>query len=330
MNKILVTGPTSFLGYHVVKKLNERGLRPYVLVPIQSEPSASDVLKHLDVEVIVGNFDNIVSLQSACTGIDTVLHLGFLVSVGGGAEEHMRQSNVIGTRNLVQAAAQAKVTRIVVTSSVLAVGVNREKYPLDESADWKQHRFSFPYAEIRREAEQAALAMASPELSVITVCPSFTLGPDDYASAPANKLIKAIIAGKLPIKVQVGFGCLDVRDFADGMLRVAEHGRSGQRYILNSHNVMIDDFLEQAAWIAGTKPPSWTLPAWLANLLVATIEFMSKLKGKPSPLTRSVLQIINRYAWYDATRARTELGWKPRPLADTLTDTIAWLRLHNE
>lgn len=328
MNKILVTGATSFLGYHVVKKLNERGLRPYALVPTQSEPS--DILKRLDVEVIAGDLDNIASLQSACTGIDTVLHLGFLVSVGGGAEERMRQSNVTGTRNLVQAAAQAKVARVVVTSSVLAVGVNHEKYPLDESADWDQHRFSFPYAEIRREAEQAALAMASQELSVITVCPSFTLGPDDYAGAPANKLIKAIIAGKLPIKVQVGFGCLDVRDFADGMLRIAEHGRSGQRYILNGHNVMVDDFLGQAARIAGTKPPSWTLPAWLANLLVATIELLSKLRGKPSPITRSVLQIIDRYAWYNATLAQTELGWEPRPLADTLTDTITWLRLHNE
>lgn len=328
MNKILVTGATSFLGYHVAKKLNERGLRPSVLVPTQSEPS--DILKRLDVEVIAGDLDNIASLQSACTGIDTVLHLGFLVSVGGGAEERMRQSNVIGTRNLVQAAARAKVARVVVTSSVLAVGVNHEKYPLDESADWDQHRFSFPYAEIRREAEQAALAMASQELSVITVCPSFTLGPDDYAGAPANKLIKAIIAGKLPIKVQVGFGCLDVRDFADGMLRIAEHGRSGQRYILNGHNVMVDDFLEQAARIAGTKPPFLTLPAWLANLLVAAIEFLSKLRGKPSPITRSVLQIIDRYAWYDTTRAQTELGWQPRPLADTLTDTIAWLRLHND
>lgn len=325
MNKILVTGATSFLGYHVVKKLNERGLRPFALVPSQSEPS--DVLKRLDVEVIAGDLDNIESLQSACTGMDTVLHLSFLVSVGGGAEERMRQSNVIGTHNLVQAASQAKVARVVVTSSVLAVGVNREKYPLDESADWDQHRFSFPYAEIRREAEQAALAMASQELSVITVCPSFTLGPDDYAGAPANKLIKAIIAGKLPIKVQVGFGCLDVRDFADGMLRIAEHGRSGQRYILNGHNVMIDDFLEQAARIAGTKPPSCTLPVWLANLLVAAIELLSKLRGKPSPITRSVLQIINRYAWYDATLAQTELGWQPRPLVDTLTDTIAWLRL---
>jgi dihydroflavonol-4-reductase len=328
MNNILVTGATSFLVYHVVKKLNERGQRPSVLVPIKTAPS--EILKQLEVEIVTGDLDDVASLQTACTGIDTLLHLGFLVSVGSGTEAQMRQINVTGTHNLLQAAAQAKVTRVVVTSSVLAVGVNHDKYPLNESADWELNRFSLPYAEIRREAELAALAMASQAFSVMSVCPSFALGPNDYANAPANKLIKAISTGKLPIKVQVGFGCLDVRDFADGMLRVAEHGRSGQRYILNGHNVMLDGFLEQAARIARTQPPRWQIPAWLAYLLVVSLELVSKLQGKPSPLSRSVLQIINRYAWYDATLAQTELGWKPRPLEETLADTIAWLQQHNE
>lgn len=326
MNRVLVTGATSFLGYHVVKRLNERGIRPHVLVPKNSGPSI--VLQKLNVEVIAGDLNDIASLVTVFAGIDTILHLAFVVKLGGGAEmeKNMRQANVGGTRCVVQAAAQAKVPRVVVTGSALAVGVNRESKALDENADWNIHRVSVPYAEIRREAEQEALANATHETSVVIVCPSFTLGPDDPVGAPANKLVKALSAGKVPVKIHVGLGCLDVRDFADGMLRAAELGRPGQRYILSGHNLMFDEFLGEVTRIAGSKPPRFTLPKWLALTLVAAIEGFYALKRQPPPITRSVLQIIDRYAWYDTQRAQTELGWQARPFADTVADTVAWLR----
>ena len=324
MNNVLVTGATSFLGYHVVKKLNERGMQPRALGP--KDQGSAGVLGKLNVDMIEGDVDDVSSLTAAFDGVDTVLHLAFLVTLGGGMQERMHQTNVVGTRHVLQAAADAKVARVVVTSSALAVGVNREPKAMDESADWNIHRVNLPYAETRRQAEQEALATTSPGLSVVVVSPSLTMGPEDFVGAPANKLLKAISAGRLPISAHGGLGCLDVRDFADGMLRAADHGRPGQRYLLSAHNVTIDDFLAEAARISGTKPPRWRLPRWAAYALVAAVEGWCALRRKPPPITRSVLQLMGRYAWYDSQRARTELGWEPRPLADTLTDTIAWLR----
>ena len=181
-------------------------------------------------------------MRAACDGVDHVLHLAYKVSVGGGAAlaAEMRRVNVDGTAELLRSAAAAGVRRAVVVGSALAVGVNREPAPLDERASWSQHAFDLPYATIRRDAEIAALAEARPGFDVISVCPAFTFGPDDPVGAPANKLLERLVSGKLPFSLPVAFSCTDVRDFADGMVRAAERGRSGERYLLTGENVTAD------------------------------------------------------------------------------------------
>lgn len=327
MNAVLVTGATSFLGYHVAKRLNDRGIRPRVLELPGSNPGT---LAHVDAERCAGDLSDPAAIAAACRGVDTLLHTAFKVSVGGGAEaiDAMRQINVAGTERLLDTAAANGVSRAVVTGSALAVGVNRRPEPLDENADWSAHAFDFPYALIRRQAEEAALSRARDGFVVCSAAPSFTLGPDDPVGAPANTLVKAIITGKVRFTLPVGFGCLDVRDFASGMVLAGERGASGRRYLLSGENVMAAEFVREAATLAGRRPPRFKLPPPLLYAVVAAVEGLSRLRRKPPPITRSVLQIIGRYAWYDTTRARTELGWTPRPLRETLEDTIRWLRQH--
>jgi dihydroflavonol-4-reductase len=325
MKNVLITGATSFLGYHVVRRLNQDGVRPRVLeLPGSNEAP----LRRVDVERCAGTLADASAIATACAGIDTLIHTAFKVSVGGGKTliDEMRQSNVAGSERLLNAAAAAGVSRAVVTGSALAVGVNRRPEPLNEQADAVQHAFAFPYAVIRQEAERVSLARARPGFEVISVAPAFTLGPDDPVGAPANKLVKAVMAGKLPVTLSVGFGCLDVRDFAIGAKLAAERGTSGRRYLLSGENVTTSQFLAAAASAAGVKPPRFEPPRFMITALVAALEAWSGLRGKPAPVTRDVLQIIGRYAWYDTTRARTDLGWTSRPLAVTLEDTVRWLR----
>jgi dihydroflavonol-4-reductase len=325
MNTILVTGATGFLGYHVVKWLNQARIRPRVL---ERRDSRLDVLDRLNVERCAGHLDDPPSVRAACAGVDTLLHLAFKVSPGGGEQqlEEMRRTNVDGTRKLLEAAVASSVRRAVVTGSALAVGVNSQPVPLDESASWSQHAIDLPYATIRRQAELDSLARATERFSVVTVCPSFTFGPDDPVGAPANGLLRKIITGKQRFTLPIGFGCLDVRDFAHGMVLAAERGRSGQRYLLSGENVTANQLLEQVAAIAGARVPRFAPPKLLLHGLVGAVEIFSKLRRKPAPVTRDVLQIIGRYAWYDTSKARRELGWSSRPLRETLDDTIRWLR----
>lgn len=325
MKKVLVTGATSFLGYHVAKRLNEEGIRPRVLDLPGADAAA---LERLDVERSAGDLADPRAVAAACDGVDTLLHTAFKVAVGGGPDviDEMRRINVGGTERLLETAASKGVSRVIVAGSALAVGVNRRPQALDETADPLEHRFDFPYASIRLQAEQAALARSRAGFAVISAAPSFTLGPDDPAGAPANKLVRRLIERRLRFTLTVGFGCLDVRDFATGVLLAAARGAPGRRYLLSGENVTTTQFLEQAAAIAGVKPPWFEPPNVLLHLLVGAVEGVSAIRRKPPPVTRSVLQIVGRYAWYDTTRARTELGWSPRPLRQTLEDTIRWLR----
>ena len=325
MDKVLLTGATGFLGYHVAKKLNAAGIRPRV---IELREGRQDVLNQLDVHRCAGYLEDASAVRAACQGVDTLLHLAFKVSVGSGKAlaEEMQRINITGTRDLLETAASCGVKRVVVAGSALAVGVNRNPKALDESANWAEHAFDFQYANIRRQAELNALAHASSSFAVMTVCPAFTFGPDDPVGAPANKLLQALISGKLPFTLPVGFGALDVRDFASGVVLAAERGRSGERYLLSGENITVNQLLEQAASIAGVRAPRFTPPTVLLRVLVRLLELVSSIRGKSAPLTREALQIIGRYAWYDTSKARAELGWSSRPLSETLADTIHWLR----
>ena len=325
MKEVLVTGATGFLGYHVVLQLNARGVRPRVLELPGADPAP---LARLDVARCRGDLGDPQAVRAACDGVDTVLHLAFRVSVGGGDEvvAEMQRLNVDGTRRLLDAASAAGVGRVVLSASALSVGVNREPVALDETADWSMHAFDVPYAVNRRKVEAEALARATPTFAVMSVCPGFTLGPDDPVGAPANKLIRALAARRMRFAPRIGFGWVDVRDFASGVLAAAERGRPGQRYLLSAHNTTTDEFLGQAADAAGVPVPRLRPPRALLQVAAVVAGRLARLRGKPAPIDPGVLRLVGRYAWWDASRARAELSWEPRPLRETLDDTVRWVR----
>ncbi|MGQ0593330.1 MAG: NAD-dependent epimerase/dehydratase family protein, partial [Gammaproteobacteria bacterium] len=321
MNKVLVTGGGDILDYHVIKRLNERGIRPRSLVLPGSDTT---YIKRLSVDPM-GEITASGDLAAAVQGMDTVVHMAYEVKPGGTLED-MHEVNVVGTRKLLDAAQAAGVTRVVATSSALTVGVHRDPAPLDEDAEWAVHKIDLPYAESRREAEQLALSRSRPGFEVVVVAPALTIGPEDFGPAPGGSLIKRVVAGRFVPTVDVGVGCVDVRDFADGVLLAAERGRPGQRYVLCAHNPTLKDLVAEVAAIAGTRARTWHLPRWLPRVLVAALVFWSRIRRKTPPVPPAIAKLIGRYGWYDARRMRDDLGWRPRPLHETLADTVRWFR----
>jgi dihydroflavonol-4-reductase len=321
MRTVLVTGGGILLDYHVIKRLNERGIRPRSLVLRGSDTSK---IGRLEVD-LMGNIQDPTALKTALHGTDTVLHMAYEVKPAGTLED-MHETNIVGTRTLLDAAEEAGVKRLVATSSVLAVGANRDAQALDESAEWSQHALTLPYVESRLQGEQLALARSRPGFEVVVVAPALTFGPEDYGPAPGGFIVKRVAEGRFMPTVDVGVGCVDVRDFAELMLLAAERGRPGQRYIACAHNRTLKDLVSETAAAAGIRPKTLHLPRWVPHVLITGIGLWYRIRRKTPPVPRSLLQLVGRHAWYDAKRAREELGWQPRPLQETLAHTVRWFR----
>jgi dihydroflavonol-4-reductase len=322
MKTVLVTGATGFIGYHVVRRLLERGIRPRALARRSSDTSH---LRALDVELVEGDVEHFPSLREAMAGAGTVFHVAGMVSTDPADAPRLYQVNVAGTRHVLDAAAGAGVSRVVVTSSVAAVGVHAEPRPLDESAPWES-RPQYPYAATKRQAEEDALAMARRGLPVVVVNPSIVIGPEDFGPSAGGRHVKDLMDRRVPAWIRMGLAYVDARDVAEGHLLAAERGRPGERYILSAHNLMLDEFFRQAAAAAGVPPPRWQVPLGAAYAMACLFEAWAVVARRRPLVTRGVLQSAGKYAWYDATRARTELGWTTRPLEETLQDTVAWFR----
>ena len=263
------------LDYHVIKRLNERGIRPRSLV-LPPPDSDTTHIKRLSVD-LMGEMHRAQRPGGFAAGVDTVLHMAYKVKRR--ARRHARGQRG-GTRTLLDAAEAARVARVVVTSSATAIGFNRDPAPLDEDADWAVHGIALPYAESRREAEQLALSRSRPGFEVVVAAPALTIGPEDFGPAPGGSLIKRVIAGRFVPTVNLGVGCVNVRDFADGVLLAAERGRPGQRYVLCAHNPTLKDLVAEIAAVAGTRARTWHLPRWLPRVLVAALVFWSRIRDK--------------------------------------------------
>ncbi len=302
MTNFLVTGPAGFLGYHVIKRLNEAGNKPRVLLTSDDDRSSLRVksLTKLQTEPCKGDFANPASLRAACKGVDVVLHLYFAIAMGDGEEVelNLHEGNVVATQNLLDAAAKAGVKRVVISGSAFAVGLNREPKKLNESVDWEQHAFNLPYALSRREAELAALEKNSKKMAVVSVLPSFTMGPDDFVKAPANKLASRMKSKWFSINPPIGFGILDVRDYAAGVLGAAERGVPGSRYLLSGTDTNPIKLSQTVAAAISAKIPNFfiPIPSWVVRPVLILVGLWNRMRGNPSKVSSTILELFGRHA----------------------------------
>src|SRR5262245_23531307 len=219
---VCVTGGPGFLGYHLVRPLRELGaaVRVFGLRPPEGHP----LWGRPDVEVHVADLADATSLRRALAGCSVVFHVAGLVADSGPAVRRMHAVNVEGTRNVLAAA--DRTTRVVHTSSVVAVGASTDGRPLDEDSPFNLEGVDFPYVHSKREAERVALAGGR---DVVVVNPAYLIGPDDHELSVMGRLCTRFWRGRLPVTLPGGLNLVDVRDVARGHLLAAERGAAGRR-----------------------------------------------------------------------------------------------------
>jgi dihydroflavonol-4-reductase len=320
MPKTLVTGATGFIGSHVARELAERGDDLRLLTRRQSKV---DILDGIDFERAIGDVTDRRAVRRAMAGVSRVFHVAGRTSLRSQDREAVWETNVRGTRIVLESALEQGVERVVLTSSVSAIGVGKRPKPVDETATFDIAHLGIVYANSKHEAEVEALRLAAQGLPVTIVNPSFVLGPDATRGSSMD-LVRRFLQKRIPVYVDGGLNIVDVRDVAKGHLLADEKGEVGRRYILSGRNFTLDRLFADLARISGVEAPRMKLPG---SVLLRMLEAGEKLPV-PMPLPTSPDEVRSAMQWwcYRNARAKAELGFKPRPHEETLQEAVKWQR----
>jgi dihydroflavonol-4-reductase len=318
MGKTLVTGGTGFVGLHVVRALARRGDELRLLV---RDESNTKPLEGIEWERAIGDVTDRDSVRRAMQGVDRVFHIAGTTSMRSRDRIRVFQVNVEGTRNVFEEALDAGVERAVFTSSCSAVGAAKKGETIDEDHPFTVGRLGIAYINSKHDAELVATRIASKGLRIVTVNPSFVLGPDDpNPSGTSNALVRRLLLRRIPGYLDGAVNVVDVRDVATGHLLADERGESAERYLLSGRNFTMHRLFADLSRIGNVPTPPVRMGGRLA---VGGVQAM-ELVGFRVPTSADEVRSGTQWFTYRNDKAREQLGWEPRPHEETLEDTVSW------
>jgi dihydroflavonol-4-reductase len=315
--RVCVTGATGFVGAHVAARLVAAGHDVRVTVRDRRRLRALD---GLDVEPVQANVLDRRALRRAFAGTELVFHTAGLVA--SRPESEVWRVNAVAPRLVVEAAAREDVERVVVTSSVGALGPARGGRAANEQNAWPEGGTGLIYTDAKHEGELAALEAGERlGLEVVAVNPAYVLGAAynrSIAGETSTRIVANYLRGRLPAIVDSYTNLVDVEDVAEGHLLAARKGRAGERYVLGGENLRWSDALERVAKLSGVEHPLLVLPPVIGGAAGA----LKRMGASFAPLEGMRLMAP---AWrYSSARARRELGYAPRTVNETLRRTVEW------
>ena len=319
----LVTGANGFLGCHVVRALIARGDRVRALARENADISA---LRGIDCDIVRGDVRDLESLRNATKGCDEVYHVAADYRLWVLEHAPMYAINVEGTRNVIAAAREAGVSRIVHTSTVGALGIphgapGREDTPVNVGA------MVGPYKRSKFMAERVAEDAAREGAPVVIVNPSTPIGPLDYKPTPTGRMIVDFLNRRMPAYLDTGLNLVGVEDCARGHLLAAERGRIGEKYILGGENLSLAELFTHLARLSGMPAPKMRIPYAVAyGFALGAEAFARTVTHKPPRASLTEVKMARKKMFFDSSKAKAELGYAPGPLDPALKRAIEFFR----
>lgn len=319
--KACVTGGTGFVGSYVVRHLLAAGHTVRVL---HRETSRLLALDGLVYESALGDITDTDSLRRAFEGCDWVFHVAAVADYWQADRDWMFTVNVDGTRNVLDAARDAGVKRVVFTSSAAAIGFTPDGSPADESIQFNLPPERFPYGHSKVLAEQAVQeAIAQYEQDIVIVNPAIVIGPRDLNLISGTFIVQLAQNQWLTPLSNGGVPVIDVRDVAAGHVAAAEKGRTGERYILNNENYDTATWLRLIADVIGVAKPLITVPSSLLPVAAWGIRAVRRL-GLRTPIDADQVLMGGRKIFYDARKAHNELHQPQIEMRQSVEDSYQW------
>jgi dihydroflavonol-4-reductase len=318
--KALVTGATGFVGAHVVRVLAERG--DDVRVSYRN-PDRLQALRGISYARAKTDVLDYHAMRRALRGCDILFHVaGYVAS---SPVEQVWQLNAQGPVIAVEAAAAENVRRVVLTSTISAIGLAEGDEPADERTSYPKDWLGLVYPDSKHAGENAALeAAARHDIELVVANPAYVLGVPVDRSQPGETSTRTVgnyLRGRLPAVIDAPMNFVDVEDVAAGHLLAAERGKAGERYILGGENLTWPQLIDRVAELSGVRYPVMALPAG-----VGRVGRVREALGLPGPISAEATNLMGKDWRFSSTKARRELGYNPRPLDQTVLATIEWYR----
>jgi dihydroflavonol-4-reductase len=327
--KCFVTGASGFIGANLVHELRSRGHEVCALLRPGSDTRG---LRGVDFSREEGDVSNPERLKAAMKGSDWCFHVAASYHLWLPDYRPMYETNVDGTRNVLQAAGEAGCSRIVYTSTVGCIGLpksdNGTLIPTDEQTAVSEDEMSNHYKLSKWRAEQVALELAHQGLPIVVVNPSAPVGPRDVKPTPTGKIIVDFLNRAMPAYLDTGLNWVHVHDVAVGHVLAAEKGRVGDRYILGNTagNLTVKEAFEIMAELAGLSAPRMQVPYLLALTAAHLDETLSLITHKPPKAVLAGVRMAKCKMFFDPAKAVRELGLPQTPPRQALADAIEWFR----
>ncbi|MFW5967838.1 MAG: SDR family NAD(P)-dependent oxidoreductase [Persicimonas sp.] len=319
MDDVLVTGATGFIGERLAHDLLDEGYRVRVLA---RTPSKAAALAERGAEIVEGDVTDLESVRAAMDGVDGVFHLAAIYELGADPDQ-MRAVNVGGTENVLDAASEAGVSRVVYCGSDTSLG-NTRGAVCDES---KTHDGSFRsvYELTKHKAHQLVEERIEAGEPIVNAIVSTVYGPGD--ESPIAELIRYHLAGHAVAHLDrnAGYTFAHVDDVATGLRLAYERGDVGERYLLSGTPASFETLFGVLSRQTGIPAPRFELPSEIVDRLAPFVERGAALLGKRPAEVREMIAMgrgVTRY--FSSKKARRELDWEPRPLEEGLRDTLPW------
>lgn len=316
--RYFITGATGFIGGHLARQLRAAG---HEVVALVRTPDGARDLAGLGVELVQGDILEPGTLRAPMEGVDGVFHLAAWYRLGAKDRENARAINVDGTRNVLQAAADAGVPRVVYTSTLAVFGdtggrVVDEAYRMDgpwlseyDRTKWQAHY-------------EVALPMMDAGLPLVIVQPGLVYGPGDHSNV--GLALRDYLRRRLPAIPDQGGCWAFVEDTARGHVLAMERGAVGESYIIGGRPHRWKEALAVAEEVTGIPAPRFVLPAPIARLASVLMKPVAAVATLPPTYHPETLRVAAGSTYFgDDARARREIGWDPRPLRDGLAITLA-------
>ena len=320
MKPTLVTGATGFVGWHVARKLLERGERVRALA---RDPSKLQELE--GVERVQGDLRDPASIDRAIEGCGVVYHLAADYRLWARDPEEMYRSNVEGTRHLLVAAQRSGIERVVYTSTVGCIGIPKEGIG-DERTPVGIEDMQGPYKRSKFLAERVALEFAGGGFPVVIVNPTAPVGDHDFKPTPTGKMLVDFVRGAMPAFLDTGLNVVDVRDVAAGHLAACDRGKAGERYILGAENLTLQSIFGTLAKAIGRPAPKMRIPYAVAYAAGMVSTAWAGVTGKEPLAPLDGVKMARKKMWVRQDKAERELGYAPGPAVGALERAVEWFR----